>query len=1161
MMSIKFKRVLKHKNSAVIAAALAVIIFLTTYLVFINPLLNGLLGEAVMGHIPPAADDFLYYGQEIQIRSDSFNNFLSARGNSQKAKIDLQVESLSYEVWKIINPDNKNDTGFVTFNSKVAFQSVNFGNYLSTNTYNDQGSAYLMGAPLEDEWWRIVNSYDRTSNTKVSRIDTVLIRSYKYQGYLSALGYNPGSDVKMKNNPGTWEKWAIQPKDYYMNWMSTTSRIENKPLQEITFPASHDAGAYNFLIKSKTLFGNLYELAEEDENRPLRDALKKIHDTINLKDTINVWGVPIPVATLVLEAVDPLVEPKFYESIAKLSRTTDLDVGQQLRRGVRWLDLRVAFRNDGSVYTHHMLIAQTMDNILNQTKDFLNQTKGEIVVLELSHFVGDMKNYDAFKKKLVDLFGDYIYTKDISETGTVINNPMRKTYSEVVGSNAATRKSKVILLMDLPGKEYTALAEKDKSVWTYNQLNLNASKYDYSNQTNRSEMIDDQVQKFKEAKNADESFMLWYTLTTNADDGTKIVVHDIVGKITDTLRPALISDALDMIPLEYIPNPVSFISSKVSNAMRGWLNDLDGLIYPQPNYKTTEDLTKRLDEKSGLLFEKSFQGRSNPYGYNRIAVLYGDYFYTNTDLVDVAIDYSRLPCKEDLKKVAANSAYPQATDIVSGDWYYIKNKQTGNYLNVNDARDADGTQVIQYAANVTKAQQWKVIYNTTTGLYTLESAAAPERVLDIYSADNTDGAKTDIWSDNGSPGMQYAFEASPNTNDGATYRIRTASSDLKMMVVADPISTTQKTSSVVQKAYIDDKLFYEDWMFEPLPVYTSTYPEHKELLQSYPSGIFYIYNGRSNKALAIDYGKDENGAAVQQWMHTGQEEVLWKIEYTGNGLYRFVSHYGKSNRVLDMTYNNDKDGATADIWKDNGSLSMRFALEILPVNDPESDYPYRFIIRTQASNFTKVLALKDGTIKNGDKVVQKNYTDDSDESDVWYITPAEGFQSQEEVSDLQNGARYYIKNKNSGKYMDVSGQKKDNNTTVSLQNFTGNENQQWMITFTKDGHYVLESYGGNFGNNPSKVLNITRVGSDKYSGADLYSATIQEYNNTRGMHIEILPCPDGDNPQYMMFTQCTDFRNHLDAAGNNIVNTTYSYNTPEGVNSSLWYFEPVMPKE
>jgi hypothetical protein len=91
-----------------------------------------------------------------------------------------------------------------------------------------------------------------------------------------------------------------------------------------------------------------------------------------------------------------------------------------------------------------------------------------------------------------------------------------------------------------------------------------------------------------------------------------------------------------------------------------------------------------------------------------------------------SIDYSRLPSRQAVLDAAANSAYPKATDITSGNSYYIKNKATGKYLDVTGAADYNGAQVQQYQGNQTKAQQWIVTYNSN-GLYTLESACAPDR--------------------------------------------------------------------------------------------------------------------------------------------------------------------------------------------------------------------------------------------------------------------------------------------------------------------------------------------------------------------------------------------------------------------------------------------------
>ncbi|HOV68750.1 MAG TPA: hypothetical protein PLZ84_00320 [Clostridia bacterium] len=122
---------LKKKHIDIISTALAVIIFLTYYLVFINPFSDGLEGMAIQ---EPAEEGMLHYGDKIQIKSEQFNNFVSATGQSSGSIVNMQVNSNATEHWIILKKGNLNSNEAVKFGDIVFFQSaaVTDGYYLSS---------------------------------------------------------------------------------------------------------------------------------------------------------------------------------------------------------------------------------------------------------------------------------------------------------------------------------------------------------------------------------------------------------------------------------------------------------------------------------------------------------------------------------------------------------------------------------------------------------------------------------------------------------------------------------------------------------------------------------------------------------------------------------------------------------------------------------------------------------------------------------------------------------------------------------------------------------------------------------------------------------------------------------------------------------------------
>ncbi len=108
------------------------------------------------------------------------------------------------------------------------------------------------------------------------------------------------------------------------------------------------------------------------------------------------------------------------------------------------------------------------------------------------------------------------------------------------------------------------------------------------------------------------------------------------------------------------------------------------------------------------------------------------------------------------------------TGIESGEIYYIRNVATGKYLDVNNASDANGTEVWMYSGNRTNAQKWKVIRNSNGTYKFVTMCSTVGRVLDIT------GSNVDIWYDNNQYYQQFTLQriAASDLVTGGTYYIR-----------------------------------------------------------------------------------------------------------------------------------------------------------------------------------------------------------------------------------------------------------------------------------------------------------------------------------------------------------------------------------------------------
>ncbi|MBE6729066.1 MAG: hypothetical protein E7568_02395 [Ruminococcaceae bacterium] len=93
----------------------------------------------------------------------------------------------------------------------------------------------------------------------------------------------------------------------------------------------------------------------------------------------------------------------------------------------------------------------------------------------------------------------------------------------------------------------------------------------------------------------------------------------------------------------------------------------------------------------------------------------------------------------------------EATGLISGGIYYIKNYFSGKYLNVHYGVDANGTNVYQWTKDNSTEQKFKVVYDSATDsykLYAMCSSNGNNRVVDVVRNGSplASGQNVDIWT-------------------------------------------------------------------------------------------------------------------------------------------------------------------------------------------------------------------------------------------------------------------------------------------------------------------------------------------------------------------------------------------------------------------------------
>ena len=180
----------------------------------------------------------------------------------------------------------------------------------------------------------------------------------------------------------------------------------------------------------------------------------------------------------------------------------------------------------------------------------------------------------------------------------------------------------------------------------------------------------------------------------------------------------------------------------------------------------------------------------------------------------------------------------ESSYIISGNYYYIKNVNSGKYLTVSTDVANDGDNVYQYRYEGTARQRWKLTYNsspgTFSGFYRITSAVAANKCLSTVSAQSTNGINIVVkYID---PDVKQFFRITDN--DNFSHAIYTNGSNC-MKIVAVQGGSCSDTANVYQSTY--NQTGSDQWLIEPATGYNATYAAQYALdnyddhLKTYPN--------------------------------------------------------------------------------------------------------------------------------------------------------------------------------------------------------------------------------------------------------------------------------------------------------------------------------------
>jgi hypothetical protein len=182
------------------------------------------------------------------------------------------------------------------------------------------------------------------------------------------------------------------PRASLADWMAEdAASLYARTLHEVTLPGTHDSGAY--WLSKQTI---------PDARFPPRWVAAAIAAAERL-------GVPVD------------------EVITAWALTQTADVGEQLRAGFRYLDLRAGW--NGTVWcVHHAEVGVALSVVLDDLAAFVKRHRGEFVVAQVSHLDGAFSSAEKAKRvrelkaSLTDALRGHLVPVAVTGDGALILN-------------------------------------------------------------------------------------------------------------------------------------------------------------------------------------------------------------------------------------------------------------------------------------------------------------------------------------------------------------------------------------------------------------------------------------------------------------------------------------------------------------------------------------------------------------------------------------------------------------------------------------------------------------------------------------------------------------------------------------------------------------------
>ncbi len=304
----------------------------------------------------------------------------------------------------------------------------------------------------------------------------------------------------------------------------------------------------------------------------------------------------------------------------------------------------------------------------------------------------------------------------------------------------------------------------------------------------------------------------------------------------------------------------------------------------------------------------------------------------------------------------AATAAPTAAEITEG-VYYLKNVNSGLYLDIANGQSTDGANVQQYTYNGSSAQKFKIV-SAGNGYYKLLTGCSDyAQAVDVSGKKTADGTNILTWTSGSGTNQQFKFVAADDGSYGILTRI---TGDASALDVAN-MSTT-KGANVQQYSYWGGA--GQRWYLEP------AYADITE-------GVYNLKNVNSGLYLDIANGQSTDGANVQQYTYNGATAQQFKIVSAGNGYYKLLTGCSNYAQAVDVSGKKTADGTNILTWTSGSGTNQQFKFF------EAADGSYGVL--TRITNCKSALDVANMSTTKGANVQQYSYWGGAGQR--WYLEP------------------------------------------------------------------------------------------------------------------------------------------------------------------------------